>query len=147
MSGLLLTVAVEGAAPGKAIGVKEAISMDLVEKYGDVRVLRVEILEEEQMALGGVVPKPKAGPVTPPRRTVPVPSGGQAQAANTRPESRGPRRSVPGNMPCCLNCQSYQEESGMDESGKFRWGVCGRTGLAVRELKDRCGAWAQEQTL
>ena len=146
MSGLLLTVAVEGAAPGKAIGVKEAISMDL-EKYGDVRVLRVEILEEEQMALGGVVPKPKAGPVTPPRRTVPVPSGGQAQAANTRPESRGPRRFVPGNMPCCLNCQSYQEESGMDESGKFRWGICGRTGLAVRELKDRCGAWAQEQTL
>ena len=60
MSGLLLTVAVEGATAGKAIGVKEAISMDL-EKYGDVRVLRVEILEEEQMALGGVVPKPKIG--------------------------------------------------------------------------------------
>ena len=50
MSGLLLTVAVEGATAGKAIGVKEAISMDL-EKYGDVRVLRVEILEEEQMEI------------------------------------------------------------------------------------------------
>ena len=50
MSGLLLTIAVKGAAPGKAIGVKEAISMD-PEKYGDVRVPRVEILEEEQMGI------------------------------------------------------------------------------------------------
>ena len=50
MSGLLLTIAVKGAAPGKAIGVKEALAMDL-EKYGDVRVLRVEILEEEQMRM------------------------------------------------------------------------------------------------
>ena len=50
MGGLLLTVAVEGATVGKAIGVKEAISMD-PEKYGDVRVLRVEILEEEQMEI------------------------------------------------------------------------------------------------
>ena len=51
MSGLLLTVAVEGAAPGKAIGIKEALVMDLEEKYGDVRVLRVEILEEEQVEI------------------------------------------------------------------------------------------------
>ena len=50
MSGLLLTIAVKGAAPGKAIGVKEALAMDL-EKYGDVRVLRVEILEEEQIRM------------------------------------------------------------------------------------------------
>ncbi len=51
MSGLLLTVAVEGATAGKAIGVKEALAMDLEEKYRDVRVLRVEILEEEQMRM------------------------------------------------------------------------------------------------
>lgn len=47
---LLLTIAVEGAAPGRAIGVKEAIAMDL-EKYGDVRVLRVEVREAEQMSM------------------------------------------------------------------------------------------------
>lgn len=52
MSDLLLTIAVTGAAPGKAIGVKEAIAMDL-EKYGDVRVLRVEVLKPEQMEIGG----------------------------------------------------------------------------------------------
>ena len=50
MSALLLTIAVEGANPGKAIGVKEAIAMDL-EKYGDVRVLRVEVQEEEQIQM------------------------------------------------------------------------------------------------
>ena len=50
MSGLLLTIAVDNAATGKAIGVKEAIAMDL-EKYGDVRVLRVEVREAEQMQM------------------------------------------------------------------------------------------------
>ncbi len=52
MSRLLLTIAVEGAAAGKAIGVKEAIAMDL-EKYGDVKVLRVEVREPEQMRMKG----------------------------------------------------------------------------------------------
>mgnify|MGYP006964297211 CR=1 FL=1 len=52
MGDLLLTIAVKGAAPGKAIGIKEALAMD-VEKYGDVRVLRVEVLEEEQIKIGG----------------------------------------------------------------------------------------------
>ena len=52
MSGLLLTIAVDNAAAGKAIGVKEAIAMDL-EKYGDVRVLRVEVREAEQIKMGG----------------------------------------------------------------------------------------------
>ena len=51
MSYLVVTLAVDNAAPGKAIGVKEAIAMDL-EKYGDVRVLRVEVLENEQMSMG-----------------------------------------------------------------------------------------------
>lgn len=52
MSDLLLSIAVTGAAPGKAIGIKEAIAMDL-EKYGDVKVLRVESLGAEQMEIGG----------------------------------------------------------------------------------------------
>ena len=50
MSRLVLTIAVDNAAAGKAIGIKEAIAMDL-EKYGDVRVLRVEVREDEQMSL------------------------------------------------------------------------------------------------
>lgn len=50
MSALLLTIAVENASPGKAIGVKEAVAMDL-EKYGDVKVLRVEVLADEQIRM------------------------------------------------------------------------------------------------
>ena len=52
MSALLLTIAVENASPGKAIGVKEALAMDL-EKYGDVRVLQVEVQTEEQIGMRG----------------------------------------------------------------------------------------------
>ncbi len=50
MSRLVLTIAVDNASPGKAIGVKETVAMDL-EKYGDVRVLRVEVQGEEQMSM------------------------------------------------------------------------------------------------
>lgn len=50
MSRLMVTLAVDNASPGKAIGIKEAIAMDL-EKYGDVRVLRVEVRETEQIRL------------------------------------------------------------------------------------------------
>lgn len=50
MSCLIVTLAVDNAAAGKAIGVKESIAMDL-EKYGDVRVLRVEVRESEQMQM------------------------------------------------------------------------------------------------
>lgn len=50
MSRLVLTIAVDNATPGKAIGIKEAIAMDL-EKYGDVKVLRVEVREAEQIRL------------------------------------------------------------------------------------------------
>lgn len=50
MSRLMVTLAVDNASPGKAIGIKEAIAMDL-EKYGDVKVLRVEVWEAEQIRL------------------------------------------------------------------------------------------------
>ena len=108
----------------------------------DVRVLRVEVREEEQMALGGVDPKPRTGPALSLRRPAPVPPGGQAHA---RPESRG-LRSGRGNMICCKNCELFRYEPGQDEAGKLRWGICRRTGLAVRELKDQCGAWTQGRT-
>ena len=51
ISRLVLTIAVDNATPGKAIGITEAIAMDLEEKYGDVRVLQVEVLADEQMEL------------------------------------------------------------------------------------------------
>lgn len=51
----MLTVTLEIDAPaGHAIGVKESIAQDL-EKYGDVRVVAVEVLEPEQMRIGGNV--------------------------------------------------------------------------------------------
>lgn len=51
MSCLLVTLAIDRATSGKAIGIKEAIAMDL-EKYGDVRVLQVEVCEPEQLGMG-----------------------------------------------------------------------------------------------
>ena len=59
MSQLVLTLAVDNATPGKAIGIKEAIAMDL-EKYGDVRVLRVDVREPEQLDIG-FTPNTKEG--------------------------------------------------------------------------------------
>lgn len=56
MSRLVLTIAVDNATPGKAIGIKEAIAMDLEAKYSDVRVLQVEVQGDEQMSFDrGVV--------------------------------------------------------------------------------------------
>lgn len=40
------------APAGQAIGIKEALAMDL-EKYGDVRVVSVEEIQPEQMRLEG----------------------------------------------------------------------------------------------
>lgn len=53
MSRLVLTLAVDYARPGQAIGIKESIAMDL-EKYGDVKVLRVDVREPEQLGMGFV---------------------------------------------------------------------------------------------
>lgn len=47
---LILTVHVDAPA-GHAIGVKEAIAMDLEEKYGDVRVVSIEEKLPQQMKL------------------------------------------------------------------------------------------------
>lgn len=51
MNQLVLTLTVDNATPGQAIGIKEAIAMDL-EKHGDVQVLRVEVREPEQLNMG-----------------------------------------------------------------------------------------------
>lgn len=50
----MLTIVLKVDAPaGQAIGVKEAIAMDL-EKYGDVRVVEVREDGQEQMRISGV---------------------------------------------------------------------------------------------
>lgn len=51
MSQLVLTLVVDNATPEQAIGIKEAIAMDL-EKYGDVHVVQVDVLEPEQLGMG-----------------------------------------------------------------------------------------------
>lgn len=131
MSRLLLTLAVDNAPDGKAIGVKEAIAMDL-EKYGDVKVLRVEAQEPEQMRFSGVAP-PR------PNRTASEPAtplqAGQAPAR--------PRR--PGSCPlaCCHTCAHYRAGQGKDERGTLYWGWCANSGRTVYRLVDRCGAWKE----
>lgn len=140
---VLATFAIEDAAVDP-LGAKEALVM-AVEHLGNVRVLRVDVQEPEQIALGGVASEQRAAPAASPRRPAPVPSaGGQARAANPRPESRRPRPGR-GNMICCKNCEFFRYEPGLDEAGKFRWGICRRTGRAVRELKEECGSWTQKQ--
>lgn len=61
MSRLVLTLAVDYATPGKTIGTKEAIAMDL-EKCGVVKVLRVDVQEPEQLGIG-FGPKTEEGSV------------------------------------------------------------------------------------
>ena len=51
MSQLVITLTIDHTTPGKAIGIKEAIAMDL-EKYGDVRVIQVDVREPEQLSMG-----------------------------------------------------------------------------------------------
>ena len=59
MSQLVITLAVDNATSGQAIGIKESIAMDL-EKYGDVRVIQVDVREPEQI---GIEFTPNAGEV------------------------------------------------------------------------------------
>lgn len=51
MSQLVINLVIDHATPGKAIGIKEAIAMDL-EKYGDVRVVQVDVRDPEQLDMG-----------------------------------------------------------------------------------------------
>lgn len=142
MSCVLVTFAIENAAVDP-LGAKEALVM-AVEHLGDVQVLRVDAREPEQLSIGGKAPEQGTAPAASPHRPAPVPSGRQANAAPSRLESRGLRPSRV-NMACCLNCEFYRKESGLDEAGKFRWGVCRLTGRSVRELRDQCGSWTQEK--
>lgn len=134
MSRLLLTFAVDNAPAGQAIGIKEALAMDIEEKYGDVKVLRVETQEPEQLSFGG------AAPSRPPRTAsepAAPPQSGQTPAR--------PRR--PGSCPmaCCQTCAHYRAGQGTDERGTLYWGRCGSSGRPVYRLADQCGAWQEER--
>lgn len=129
MSRLLLTLAVDNAPDGKAIGVKEAIAMDL-EKYGDVKVLRVELQEPEQMSFGGVAPS------RPPRTASEPPAQPQAAQAPARP-----RRSGSCSLASCYTCDHYRPGQGKDERGTLYWGRCANSGRPVYRLIDQCDAW------
>lgn len=131
MSRLLLTLAVDNAPDGKAIGVKEAIAMDL-EKYGDVKVLRVELQEPEQMSFGGVAPS------RPPRTASEPPAQPQAAQAPARP-----RRSGSCSLASCYTCDHYRPGQGKDERGTLYWGRCGNSGRPVYRLIDQCDAWRE----
>lgn len=139
---LLMTFAIDDPAI-EPLGAKEAVTM-AVEHLGFVRVLHVDTREPEQLTLDGAAPEGELPPAVSLRRPAPVPPGGQARTANPRPESRRPRPGR-GNMICCKNCEFFRYEPGRDEAGGFRWGICRRTGRAVRELKEECGSWTQKQ--
>lgn len=134
MSRLLLTFAVDNAPAGQAIGIKEALAMDIEEKYGDVKVLRVETQEPEQLSFGGVAPS------RPPRTAsepAAPPQSGQAFAL--------PSRSGPCPLACCHTCAHYRAGQGTDERGTLYWGLCANSGRPVYRLADRCGAWQAER--
>lgn len=50
---LVITIEVDAPA-GQAIGIKEALAMDM-EKYGDTRVVSVKEVLPEQMRMGGMI--------------------------------------------------------------------------------------------
>lgn len=134
MSRLLLTFAVDNAPAGQAIGIKEALAMDLEEKYRDVKELRVETQEPEQMSFGG------AAPSRPPRTAsepAAPPSAGQTPANS--------RRSGSCPLDCCHTCAHYRAGQGTDERGTLYWGLCANSGRPVYRLVDQCRAWQAER--
>lgn len=130
MGQVLLTMAVANAPIWNIIGIKEAIMMDLEQKYGDVKLLRIEVQEPEQLSFGGVAPSRPARPVSEPDAQ---PQAGQAPAR--------PSRSGSCSMACCYTCDHYRPGQGTDERGTLYWGRCGNSGRPVYRLVDRCGAW------
>lgn len=134
MSYLLLALAVEDANVAPQ-GVKEAVAMALEQLGGAVRVLQVDVWEPEQMSMtGGTARTPHSVPAQAPARTAPA---GQASA---RAKGHASPQTV---MECCYTCACYSSEPGRDETGCQFWGICGRTGRPVYDLKKRCGGWAR----
>lgn len=132
MSQVLLTMALANAPTWNIIGIKEAIIMDLEQKYGDVKLLRIELQEPEQMSFGGVAPS------RPPRTASEPPAQPQAGQAPAHPSRSGSR-----SMACCHTCAHYRAGQGWDERGTLYWGRCGNSGRPVYRLIDQCDAWRE----
>lgn len=131
MSRVLATIAIEDAAV-EPLGVKEALVM-AVEHLGGVQVLSVEVQEPEQLGMaGGTFAPPKPRPKSSPPK--PAPSGQAPARSSRRPQTA---------MECCFTCARYRSGQSRDADGNPYWGVCGRTGQPVYDLKNRCPAWAR----
>lgn len=53
MSQLVITLVVDNATAGQALGIKEALAMDMEEKYGGgVHVISVDVRGPEQLDMG-----------------------------------------------------------------------------------------------
>lgn len=135
MSDLYAHIVIKDAGV-EPLGVKEALTMAL-EHLGGVRVLEVQLQGPEQLGMGGAFApsRPRPKPPSPAPKSPPPPPSGQAPAHS----SRRPQTA----MVCCYNCACYRSDRHQDASGNWYWGVCGRTGKPVYDLKDRCGAWAR----
>ena len=88
MSRLVLSIAVDNAPTGKALGIKEAIAMDL-EKYGDVTVLQVETQEPEQLSFNNPPPASVRAVPRPPQPSQ-APAPGQLLHLRPLPPRPGP---------------------------------------------------------
>lgn len=134
MSGALLTIAVDDLAV-ELLGVKEAAVMAL-EHLGGVRVLAVEVREDEQLGLAGMHPARPAAPPSCPRR-----DDGQAQSS----VAGHTKRSVPKRATGCFNCAHYQKDPGWDDARQGFYGRCAKSGRRVYKLFDLCGKWTDER--
>lgn len=133
MSRAVLTIAVEGPITSDPLGIKEAAVMAL-EHLGWAKVTRVEVEDEEQLSVLGEAKRP------PRAVSVSVPTSAPAPAPiPPRPADKPKSQTA---MECCFSCACYRSEPGRDAAGMQFWGVCGRTGQAVYDLKNRCGGWA-----
>ena len=133
MSGALIHIAVDDLAV-EPLGVKEAVVMAL-EHLGGVRVLEIQLQEPKQTRMvGGAFAPSNSRPRTGPKSPSPPPSGQAPVRSSRRPQTA---------MECCFNCACYRSDQNRDADGNPYWGVCGRTGRPVYDLKNRCGAWAR----
>lgn len=107
-----------------------------VEKYGDTRVLSVEVREPDQMTIPGVAPRERVKPhkpAAPDRPASPADKPAEAQSHKGR-----------ATFTPCLHCAHYQQQPWQDEHGVFVWGKCKRTGEPIYSLRKGCRAWEEK---
>ena len=140
MGSLMITLSIANATVSQAIGIKEAIAMD-VEKYGDVRVLSVDVKEDEQLTIPSAAPRERA------QRSKPA-TANQLDMPADKPcqPAPSPRRSETAFC-YCKTCANYEEKAGRDDAGKLYWGLCRRHGKPVYDLGKGCRSWKDKTEL